>query len=237
MEKHNVNIYSGDWVVVQLLSIYCVLCLCGQENWTVFLTVGENSYLWYNYYIYVIIGNTAFTTKHSPNQRVNILLPLSCRTKGLEILLGCLVRSLKSVNPKPITYVMDHVDVPLGTSQLVVFWFTFTHLCLMRYGYGYDVFTILLSSCTVQVKNLSDHLWCSLSSSSSNTLDCNSWVYTRRIIQKNVFKRNMSNLNPHWDQDTFHILLNLEWPVCFLFYFWSVDLSTYTLQSNQPYNI
>lgn len=167
-------------------------------------------------------------------------------------MLGCLVRSLKSVNPKPITYVMDHVDVPLGTSQLVVFWFTFTHLCLMRYGIREGskkqncrannfniliVFTVLLSSCTVQVKNLSDHLWCSLSSSSSNTLDCNSWVYTRRIIQKNVFKRNMSNLNPHWDQDTFHILLYLEWPVCFLFYFWSVDLSTYTLQSNQPYNI
>lgn len=119
------------------------------------------------YDIIIIFMLLSETQRSPPNtaqikeSTFNILLPLSCRTKGLEILLGCLVRS---VNPKPITYVMDHVDVPLGTSQLVVFWFTFTHLCLMHYGVRERskkqncranhfnilvVFTVLLSSCKI----------------------------------------------------------------------------------------
>lgn len=173
LQKHTVSTFILATGLLSNCCLYTVFfCLLSDNMFYVFVGRKTGLYLWQlvKIPIYDIIitfmllsENTAFTNKHTPNQRVDILLPLYCRTEGLEILLGCLVRSLKSVNPKPITYVMDHVEVPLRTSQLVVFWFTFTHLCLMHYGiregskkqncranhFNILVFKVLLRSCKI----------------------------------------------------------------------------------------
>lgn len=78
------------------------------------MTVYENT-------ICVISNQPTHTHKHNPDQRVYILLLSSGRTDGSELLLSSSVKSLKSVNPKPMTYGTDPVEAPLGTSQIVVF--------------------------------------------------------------------------------------------------------------------